>query len=108
MWMKQQLGNFGEQSLNIPIIYDNVSTINLTNNLILHYRAKHIEVQYLLIRDYVNNGDINIYFVDSKHQLADIFTMVLDKSTLNLWEAALEYVIPLDCIVYHTFLPCNP
>ena len=61
----------------IPIFCDNTSSINLTNNLVLHSRTKHIEIRHHYLRDHVENGDIIFEHVDSKNQLADIFTKPL-------------------------------
>ena len=62
----------------IPIKCDNTSAICLTNNPIQHSRTKHIEIKHHFIRDQVQKGDIVLEFVDTLHQLADIFTKPLD------------------------------
>ena len=46
---------------------------------IQHSRTKHIEVRHHFIRDHVQKGDVVINFVDTLHQLADIFKKPLDK-----------------------------
>ena len=56
-----------------------MSAINLTKNPIHHSRSKHIEIRHHFIRDYVNNGDINVEFVPTKNQFADIFTKSIKK-----------------------------
>ena len=72
---------------------DNTSAINLSKNLIQHSRTKHIEIRHHFIRDHVHNGDVNIQFIDSKNQLADIFTKPLDKSSF-------EHIKNKLCITY--------
>jgi len=49
----------------------------LSKNPILHSRAKHIEIKHNFIRDYVKKGTLDIQFIDTKHQWADIFTKPL-------------------------------
>ena len=44
-----------------------------------HSRSKHIEIRHHFIRDHVQNGNINIEFVSTENQYADIFTKPLDK-----------------------------
>jgi len=61
----------------IPIFYDNTATICLSKNLILHSRAKHIEIKHHFIRDYVQKGILDKQFIDTEHQWADIFTKPL-------------------------------
>ena len=81
--MKQQLRDFAIKDSSVIIKCDNTSVINLTKNSILYSRAKHIEIKHHFIRDHVHNGDVNIQFIDSKNQLADIFTKPLDKSSFE-------------------------
>ena len=69
LWMKQQLEDYNIFLNHIPLKCDNTSVINLTKNPIMHSRTKHIE-----IRDHINKGNCEIEYVDTKHQLADIFT----------------------------------
>ena len=94
LWMKQQLRDFAVEDSNVAIRCDNTSAINLTKNPILHSRAKHIEIKHHFIRDHVQNGDVNVQFIDSKNQLADIFTKPLDKSSFDFIRNKL-------CITYH-------
>lgn len=62
--------------LKIPLtIYcDNISAIALTSNLVFHARTKHIEVNYHFIREKILQGDIQVRFVSSMDQLADVIT----------------------------------
>ena len=53
LWVKYQLENYSNFEQNIPVFCDNTSAINLTNNPIQHSKAKHIEIKYHFIRDYV-------------------------------------------------------
>ena len=44
----------------------------------MHYsRTKHIEVRHHFIRDHVKNQDLELSFISTDHQLADIFTKPL-------------------------------
>jgi len=73
LWMKQQLEDFGVTLDHIPLKCDNTSAINLSKNPVMHSRTKHIEIRHHFLRDHVSKGDCCIEFVDSEHQLADIF-----------------------------------
>ncbi|BAT95849.1 hypothetical protein VIGAN_08266600, partial [Vigna angularis var. angularis] len=55
------------------------SAINLTKNPIMHSRTKHIEIRHHFLRDHIQKGDCQIEYVDTLHQLADIFTKALPK-----------------------------
>ena len=41
--------------------------------MVMHSRTKYIDIRHHLLRDHVSKGDCYIEFVDSEHQLADIF-----------------------------------
>ena len=75
--MKQQLEDFGVILDRIPLKYDNISVINLSKNPVMHSRTKHIEIRHHFLRDHVSKGDCCIEFIDSEHQLEDIFTKPL-------------------------------
>ena len=79
LWIKQQLNDYGINFKTVPIKCDNTSAINLTKNPVHHSRSKHIEIRHHFIRDHVNNGDINVEFVPTENQFADIFTKPLEK-----------------------------
>jgi len=76
-WMKHQLEDYHINANSIPIYCDNIAAICLSKNPILHSRAKHIEIKHHFIRDYVQKGILDIQFIDTEHQCADIFTKPL-------------------------------
>ena len=86
MWIKNTLEDYKIHLKNIPIKCDNTSAICLTKNLIQHSRTKHIDIRHHFIRDHVNNHDVILEFIDTKHKLADIFTKPLVKNNLILLE----------------------
>jgi len=63
----------------ILINCDNTSGINLSKNPIQHSRTKYIEIQHHFLRDHVQKGDIELIYVHTDKQLADIFTKPLDE-----------------------------
>jgi len=73
LWMKHQLEDYQINANNISIYCDNTATICLSKNPILHSRAKHIEIKHHFIRDYVQKGILDIQFIDTEYQWADIF-----------------------------------
>ncbi|XP_077237360.1 secreted RxLR effector protein 161-like [Tasmannia lanceolata] len=92
LWMKNTLMDYNLAFNNVPIHCDNTSAINLTKNPIQHSRTKHIEVRHHFLRDHSQKGDIEIKYIHTNEQLADIFTKPLNedrfcdlKSGLNIW-----------------------
>jgi hypothetical protein len=74
LWMKQTLRNFGCEFKRIPLLYHNESAIKLANNLVQHSRTKHINIRHHFLRDHEAKGDIELCYVNTENQLADIFT----------------------------------
>ena len=60
---------------------DNTSAINVSKNLIQHSRTKHIDIKHHFIHDHVLKGDIELEFVSTLEQLADILTKFLNEKT---------------------------
>ncbi|GKD51712.1 hypothetical protein Tco_1280688 [Tanacetum coccineum] len=61
----------------IALSGDNKSAIALCCNNVQHSRAKHIDVRYHFIKEQVENGIVELYFVRTAYQLADNFTKPL-------------------------------
>ncbi|GKA41095.1 hypothetical protein Tco_0733688 [Tanacetum coccineum] len=57
--------------------YDNKSDIALCCNNVQHSELKHIDIIFHFIKEHVKNGVIELYFVNTEYQLADIFTKSL-------------------------------
>ena len=80
LWMRQTLKEYDVICDKVPLLCDNESTIKIAYNLVQHTRTKHIEIRHHFIRDHVAQGDIELSYVCSKDQLADIFTKPLDEA----------------------------
>ena len=76
-----QLFDYGLKIEKIPILCDNTSAIAITENPVQHSRTKYIDIKYHFIREHVMNGTVELLFVPSEMQLADIFTKPFDEST---------------------------
>ncbi|GJS35055.1 reverse transcriptase domain-containing protein [Tanacetum coccineum] len=74
---KSQQIDYGFELNNIPLYCDNKSAIALCCNNVQHSRSKHIDVRYHFIKEQVENGMVELYFVRIEYQLADIFTKAL-------------------------------
>nr|GFA16710.1 hypothetical protein [Tanacetum cinerariifolium] len=48
-----------------------------------HIWSKHIDIRYHFIKEHVENGVIELYFVNTEYQLADIFTKALDRERIE-------------------------
>ncbi|GJR14609.1 hypothetical protein Tco_0797261 [Tanacetum coccineum] len=72
-----QLIDYGFHFNKIPIYCDSKSAIAISCNPVQHSRTKHIAVHYHFIKEHVEKGTIEPYFVKTDYQLADLFTKAL-------------------------------
>ena len=84
-WIRQLLNelyivNQGEPSvLNI----DNQAAITISQNDVDHSRTKHIDIRHHFIRDSIKNKEVQVKWISTHGQLADIFTKPLMKVRFN-------------------------
>nr|GEU61136.1 hypothetical protein [Tanacetum cinerariifolium] len=83
LWMRLQLLDYGLGFNKIPIYCDNKSAIALCCNNVQHSRSKHIDIKYHFIKEQVENRVIELYFVNTKYQLADLFTKTLGRDRIE-------------------------
>jgi hypothetical protein len=72
--------DFGVSFERVPLMCDNTSAISVVKNPVFHKRMRHLERRHQFLRDHVEKGDIEMRYIDTKRQLADIFTKPLDSS----------------------------
>ncbi|GJU90878.1 retrovirus-related pol polyprotein from transposon TNT 1-94 [Tanacetum coccineum] len=83
LWMRTQLTDYGFNFNKIPIYCDSKSAIAISCNPVQHSRTKHIAVRYHFIKEHVEKGTIELYFVKTDYQLADLFTKALPVDRFN-------------------------
>ncbi|KAJ9561989.1 hypothetical protein OSB04_007149 [Centaurea solstitialis] len=83
IWMRTQLPDYGFKFDKIPIYCDSKSAIAISYNPVQHTKTKHIDIRYHFIKDHVEKGTIELYFVNTEFQLADLFTKALDEKRFN-------------------------
>nr|GEX20200.1 retrovirus-related Pol polyprotein from transposon TNT 1-94 [Tanacetum cinerariifolium] len=79
IWMRTQLQDYGFNYNKILLYCDSQSAITISCNLVQHSRTKHIHTRYHFIKEHVENGIIELYFVRTEYQLTDMFTKALPK-----------------------------
>nr|GEX82400.1 retrovirus-related Pol polyprotein from transposon TNT 1-94 [Tanacetum cinerariifolium] len=77
MWMRTQLKDYGFNYNKIPLYCNSQSAIAISCNPVQHSRTKHIYTRYHFIKEQVENDIIELYFVRTEYQLANMFTKAL-------------------------------
>nr|GFA28501.1 hypothetical protein [Tanacetum cinerariifolium] len=110
LWMRSQLSDYGFAFNQIPMYCDNKSAIALCCNNVQHSRSKYIDIRYHFIKEQVENGVIELYFVNTEYQLANLFTkapyqpvflvlVLIDKSS---WVEPLLVAFDSQLKIFHT------
>ena len=68
-----------------PIIIncDNTNAINMSKKHVMHTITKHIPIKYHFLREQVSQKVVKLEYVDTKEQVADIFTKPLPKESFE-------------------------
>jgi hypothetical protein len=81
LWMIQTLANLEvKYTAPIPIHCDNTSAISVSKNHVFHSKTKHIPIKYHFLREQVTNQIVQVHYIPTIEQIADIFTKPLAKT----------------------------
>nr|GEU35084.1 retrovirus-related Pol polyprotein from transposon TNT 1-94 [Tanacetum cinerariifolium] len=79
--------DYGFDFNKIPLYCDSRGAIALCCNNVQHSRSKHIDIRHHFIREQVERGVVELYFVTTDYQLANIFTKALPRQRF-------EFILP--------------
>jgi hypothetical protein len=84
LWVRQFLGEiFFKFQTPSQLYFDNQGAIALARNNKYHARSKHIDIRYHFICQVLERNDIDITYVPTDQNIADIFTKALLTSKFN-------------------------
>jgi hypothetical protein len=79
-WIRSLLKELNILSEQVPILYcDNQSAIAISENDKFHNRTKHIDIRHHYIRETIKNKEVELKWIASESQEADILTKSLSK-----------------------------
>ena len=92
IWLRRLLSDL-QQKIEEPIVicYDNMSTIAMTKNPVFHARTKHIELRHHFIRDLVSEGEIQLEFISTNDQPADVLTKAATVDKIKWFKKQKDY-----------------
>ena len=77
-WLSRLLTDLDVSNITpIPVKCDNQAAIYIAKNPVYHERTKHIELDCHLVREKLCSGLLNLSYLPTKLQLADVFTKPL-------------------------------
>ncbi|KAM1859213.1 hypothetical protein ACFX13_011547 [Malus domestica] len=64
------------QVLTLPLTLhcDNLSALALCSNPVFHSKIKHLDTDYHFVREKVQKGDLDVQYISTNEQVADVFT----------------------------------
>jgi hypothetical protein len=75
MWLGRLFAEIrGEEIDLVTLKIDNLSVIQLSKNLVLHDRSKHIDTRYHYIQHCIDEGRVQVEFIGTADKLSDILT----------------------------------
>nr|GEU56061.1 retrovirus-related Pol polyprotein from transposon TNT 1-94 [Tanacetum cinerariifolium] len=74
---RRSTSDYGFHFDKIPMYCDSKAAIAISCNPVQHSRTKHIDVRYHFIKEKVEKGIIELFFVGTEYQLADLFIKAL-------------------------------
>ena len=90
VWPKRLLKDLQVEVFDPMRIYsDNLSSIQLAKNPVFHARTKHIEMHYHFVREHVLSGEVELVYVATDRQTANILTKPLGLDKLQQFSGAL-------------------
>ncbi|GJZ81179.1 hypothetical protein Tco_0646173 [Tanacetum coccineum] len=78
-WMSKKHDCTAMSTAKAEYVALSASSIAISCNPVLYFGTKHINVRYYFIKEKVENGTIELYFVKTEYQLTDMFTKALSK-----------------------------
>jgi hypothetical protein len=95
IWLRRLLQSLGfSPSQPTSIFSDNQGAIQLVKNPKFHKRTKHIETKYYLIREKYDQQQVEVLYVNTKQQLADLLTKPLPRDPFQHLRALQGIVAP--------------
>jgi histone deacetylase 1/2 len=93
IWVESLLRELGVSQQRIPILWcDNLGATYLTANPVFHARTKHTEIDFHFVRERVASGALQVRFISTRDQLADVFTKLATRQMLDRVRSNLNLV----------------
>ena len=84
MWLQRVLSELKvEMQDSVKMFSDSQAAISIAKNPVHHDRTKHIEIDRHFISEKVNNGIVQLSYIPTKQQIADVLTKALTRVSFD-------------------------
>jgi hypothetical protein len=93
LWLRKLLSEIlYMQPITFPMYVDNLAALSLIQNKSagISGRTKHVDVQYMFMRERHERGELEAVYIESHLQLADMFTKPLTGQVFSGFRAAIS------------------
>ncbi|SOV05994.1 uncharacterized protein UDID_19246 [Ustilago sp. UG-2017a] len=103
LFLKQLLRSIGIATGTPTVYSDNTGCIQVSKDPAQHWKLKHIDTKYHFIRNNVQEGRVQIKYMDTTRNLADVLTKPIGRQAMQQARSGLHLQIP--AVVYKTGSP---
>ena len=90
LWLKKLLTEIGfAPKSEMNLFCDNKAAISISQNPVQHDRTKHVEIDRHFISEKVNNGIIQLSYIPTRLQTANILTKALPRTCFDEFNSKL-------------------
>ncbi|KAJ1603993.1 hypothetical protein NDA14_003418 [Ustilago hordei] len=103
LFLKQLLRSIGIATGTPTVYSDNTGCIQVSKDPAQHWKLKHIDTKYHFVRNNVQEGRVQIKYIDTTRNLADVLTKPIGRQAMQQARSGLHLQIP--AAVYGTGSP---
>lgn len=95
IWLESLMRELWVPAWHVPKLWhDNLGAKYMIDNPVFHARTKHIEIDFIFVREWVAKQQLEVQYISSVDQVADIFTKPLSRHTFFKLFSNLNLVAP--------------
>ncbi|KAJ1601462.1 hypothetical protein NDA14_002863 [Ustilago hordei] len=94
LFLKQLLHSIGIATSTPTVYLDNMGCIQVSKDPVQHWKLKHTDIKYHFIHDNIREGRVQVKYVDTKQNLADILTKPVRKQAIQQARPGLHLQTP--------------
>ena len=89
MWLTGLLKELGLNPPPMKLYCDNEGTVQVSKNRMMSRKIKHLEVDYFIMRDYIEQNKLEVLSIPTDKNISDIMTKPLGRNKFARFRAAL-------------------